>query len=76
MPTVGELFDHNNTLVTLRGPTCKAGTFHMDVKGPFTIRVLENIIKQLEIYKAFLVEDEAEAASAATDDLQKEAEST
>lgn len=46
------------TLVTFSGPTGPVGTFHMDVRGPFTAKTLDNIIAQLEIYKSFLVEDE------------------
>ena len=46
------------TMVHLVGPTCRTGTFEMQVKGPFTVKVLDNIIKQLEIYKTFLLEDD------------------
>ena len=46
------------TCVHLVGPTCRTGTFEMQVKGPFTVKVIDNIMKQLAIYRTFLVEDD------------------
>lgn len=50
------------TLVTFSGPTCRAGRFEMRVSGPLTVKTLDNIIRQLEFYKAAIAEDETGAA--------------
>ena len=46
------------TLVEFSGPTCRDGRFEMKVSGPMTAKVLDNIIRQLEIYKTMLAEDD------------------